>query len=390
MSNSIQLFAVTLEPLDRFFFGGEVVFGGADSEERRKSYLVRSRYLPQQTSLLGMLREQLLRRNGLLLAKDADQAARQAAADLVGDTGFTIGQDAPFGAIDSLSALALQSHDGTLWQPLPLDTGAGKEGKPLSWTRNGEQWLLQNYDPKQGLSLRFGAPGQSARTLADCFRSVNNVGITVTNRQSWRPDAQDEEAYFYQTTFRSDRSAYATAVRPEVTKDTFRFYFRVALNTASLGNYQSLADTTVTLGGERSGFRMRVAPVDAELNDHFRRSVYSPHDALPAGFERFVLLSDTYLPQRELGRLAVFAVAEPISFRFFSTSLQETNHFFNVDRSQRDEQTSAAGRRQSRRYTLLQRGGVLLVPSAKVDALKTLIEEPAAFRRIGYNQYLHV
>ena len=57
---------IKLTPLGEFFFGGDVTFGKAN----KRSYYVQSRRFPQQTTLLGMLRYELLKKNNLLSPTD--------------------------------------------------------------------------------------------------------------------------------------------------------------------------------------------------------------------------------------------------------------------------------------------------------------------------------
>ncbi len=56
-------YLIKLTPVDQFFFGGNITFG---ENKATQNYLVRSEKYPQQTTLLGMLRYQLLKTNSLL------------------------------------------------------------------------------------------------------------------------------------------------------------------------------------------------------------------------------------------------------------------------------------------------------------------------------------
>ena len=51
---------VQLEPTGKFFFGGDMRFGINGKEEEFSSYIIESSKMPQQTSILGMLRFLLL------------------------------------------------------------------------------------------------------------------------------------------------------------------------------------------------------------------------------------------------------------------------------------------------------------------------------------------
>ena len=61
-----KYYLITLTPVDKFFFGGEMKFSTGIQENGKKSapeisYIIKSGYFPQQTSLLGMMRFFLLR-----------------------------------------------------------------------------------------------------------------------------------------------------------------------------------------------------------------------------------------------------------------------------------------------------------------------------------------
>ncbi|MCS4454093.1 hypothetical protein JTT00_01775 [Clostridium botulinum] len=53
-------YLVKLKPVDSFFFGGEKVFDFYDGKKPLKNNIVKSREFPQQTSILGMIRKEIL------------------------------------------------------------------------------------------------------------------------------------------------------------------------------------------------------------------------------------------------------------------------------------------------------------------------------------------
>lgn len=68
-------YKITLTPVDKFFFGGDMTFQVGTNEkdsfnEQFSSYIIRSAMFPQQTSLLGMLRFLILRNSGEEIFKD--------------------------------------------------------------------------------------------------------------------------------------------------------------------------------------------------------------------------------------------------------------------------------------------------------------------------------
>ena len=100
-------YLITLTPIDKFYFGGETIFKVSSekkpenmtAEDRELktfddtfgSYIVKSNFLPQQTSLLGMLRFLILSNNGDLFSNNRiKQGKHEEAANLIGERSFNL------------------------------------------------------------------------------------------------------------------------------------------------------------------------------------------------------------------------------------------------------------------------------------------------------------
>jgi len=390
-----EILKITLTPLGRFFFGGEIVFGGDNAQdERRRSYLVHSNIFPQQTSILGMLREQLLRQNDLLYPWDSS-SKKERAKKLIGNTGFGLtfepkGNTAlkdteSFGFIRELSPLLLEDSEGNLMQPMPLDEGMGKEGKHLSWSKEEGTLNLENFDPKAGLSLHFTTDKKAQLSVSDCFVQQHQVGITVTNRKGWRADREDNKEAFFRQAFYKNKDSNLLAEK----QNKYSFIFWVRIKSGLAEEFNDLSDAIVTLGGERSTFTMKVEKTEnkEKLSDFLFPVTYQHNTEAPKGYDRLLLLNDTYLPMHVLERYKVFPVAEPVTFRFFSTTLDHTTDFYLLAKDAKASNWKQHGRKQSKLFTLLKRGGVLLVPKDKLSTVQKEIENQTAFHQIGYNYF---
>jgi hypothetical protein len=412
---TLHTFTITLTPTERFFFGGEIVFGGDGADQRRRSYLVKSRCLPQQTSLLGLVREQTLAANNQLRRMAGFDLAK--ARTLVGNTGFHLpgkadgtGLPLPFGAIQTLSPLSLRrtkiKEDGKLeqscWHPVALDvdtveitSGGKKEEVSLSWQHlHGQYWNLEHFNAKTGLSLRFGAIGTDPIKLDDCFAEHTITGNRISNRNYRDEDGGEakEEGLFCQTFRRNVTSPYAAALDGACQKEMelpkaseFGFQFQVTIDTDLLGAAAGAlkrwkAKKTVSLGGEQSTFTWEVTH---QAPDPFTPASNLSED-LAQDFRRIVLQSDTYLPQTIVDQHEAFLLGNPKSFRFFQSKLDQTKQFNDLE-SDPGKKGATEGRWQSAGYTLIERGGVLLVPEPSANALQAAIESYAHFRQIGYN-----
>jgi CRISPR-associated protein Cmr3 len=378
---SSKILEITLTPRGPFFFGQEIVFGGKEStDERRRSYLVHSRILPQQTTLLGMLRETLLRQHQLLLHTNSTPAEKQAAVDLVGAQGFEVNASpGPFGMIQSISPLVLEDGEGNRWQPCPVDDLAEDAGR---WELEGkDQWFLRGFNPKAGLNTSF-TNGKEQQSPENLFSSQSRVGVRITNR-TYRQTANssDEEGFYRQTFQRSRESAYASSIKANGHGPATSFVFR-----ATVDHEVSLDDCVVVMGGERSTFNLKVKTLTEET-PLFRPVAYRHNVALEKGFQRLVLLSDTYVDPPQIQANEGFIVGESIPFRYFSSNLNKTQNFYYLGFGKGGNRYDPAGRKQSRKFQLLKRGSIILAPRAQMASISALIDQPKAFTNIGYNAY---
>ncbi|HMQ87026.1 MAG TPA: type III-B CRISPR module-associated Cmr3 family protein [Flavilitoribacter sp.] len=400
-----KIYQITLRPLSRFFFGGEIVFGGDGAQdERNRSYLVHSRVLPQQTSLLGMLREELLRQNDRLLDKNSDPGKIQDAKDLVGRSGFGLHffpddpneqtTDTGFGMIQALSPLCLVDDKETQFQPAPADDVEGKDGKTADYDQESTRIFLRNFDAKSGLASDFSTATGVSKALDKFFSQEAQVGITVTNRHLWRVGEPDNEAFYRQTFFKNANSkvfpyeVYQENKFPERNNYAFRFWVEM---TDPPPDFQSLKDSVVQMGGERSTFKMEVKVETTgtvnSFDDKFHDIIYNHPKSLPSGYHRCLLISDTYLPRETLTGLKAVVIGETIPFRFFSTIIGKTENYFDLKRGDMTK------RRQSGQFSLLRRGTVIYVPDSHasyddpLDQLTSEIKNQSAFRNIGYNYF---
>lgn len=398
---------ISLTPLDKFFFGGEVVFGGEDAQgERQRSYLVHSNILPQQTSLLGLLREQLLAQNGLLHPWKPPKTEADAIA-LVNDKGFEVLFEPGsvqadihpehFGVIEELSPLFLEDEYGMRWQPAPLDDQLmPKNGKTekvpmeFGWDESPGRPKLENLNQKEPLYLHFSNGSNDRKRLENFFVEIKQVGITVTNRNKNVVNQTDdnEEAFYWQTFLRNYHSNYAASLpyKNELWQGETPFSFVFfAKMTAAFSEYK-LENAQVALGGERSAFDMKVEEVKGltSFEDLFHTTKYlhtKIDSAIENDFQRIVLMSDGFADCQKLNQLCALAVMETVSFRFFTTTLGKTEKFYDFKAG------NHRGRRQSNLFTLLRRGSVLYVHKNNLTKVEDLLKNQTAFRQIGYNYF---
>lgn len=116
-------YLITLRPLDNYFFGGEVTLG----EGSGQNFFVTSNNLPQSSSLVGLMRYEVLRQHNLLSYNPSDPDTLNKVKRLIGERGFDLENPASaYGIIQSISPLFLCDKEH-YYTPMPLDNNVKKE-----------------------------------------------------------------------------------------------------------------------------------------------------------------------------------------------------------------------------------------------------------------------
>lgn len=389
----IKLFELT--PLGEFFFGGEATFG----PDENRHYYVRSNLWPQQTSLLGLLRYELLKSDPAAFDLAADRIINKAAAaELVGIQGFDGATDRPFGIIEALSPvflldenriphflqarLALQGARRT-WVEKKSEAALSFSSENLLQERTGKQAGYQlmcerlkkgnvttePYDGKTAFDPELvGANGQRVPVYFDKSTAPGGVFIRVEktgNRKNYS-GATDDSGFYKQDMFKL--------------RGGWRFAFLAAFNAALPAGFSPERKTH--FGAERRSFFLKASdPVGLLAGPVLSGNVFQAFETLYGGaadltdgLGQVVLLSDTRVSPEVYGHTG-FALTETTPFRHFRPSLGHPNALWLPGLDPK-----------SSRYTLLCRGSSLYAHNT--TPLEThLANNAPAFRRIGYNYF---
>jgi len=310
-------YMITLTPLEPFYFGGDVTFGKRGDKENG-TYLVTSRYFPQQTALLGVLRKEMLIQEGLLTRKVrgewVDEQLKGQAKELVGDGKFEFDREQSFGKLGSISPLFLLQNGTKFIKKVAIDSCEYHDG------------LLKDYNPKEDIYDNFIATDLSQnKKRSDIFKSIEQVGNSK----------QDSESSLFK------KSSYMLL-------DGFKFALYIESEYA-------LKDSIITLGGERSSFKMQVKECEKCELEH----------SDPKGY--LTLLSDAYIDIPIKGECD-FAITSEISFNYLQNSFEG-----NKKRFQKSPKT---------RF-LYERGSLFINPS---DILIASLNN-SNLQKIGYNHF---
>ncbi|MBN2535482.1 MAG: hypothetical protein JXB88_21565 [Spirochaetales bacterium] len=352
-SNFYTTYMVKLKPADKFFFGGEQTFG-ADNE----TYFVHSLPFPQQTTILGMIRRELLIQNGLSeqgWGRDKINDMNKAEA-AIGKESFRIDYNGEqdFGWMKRISPLFLASGS-RYYIKTPFDFGfhyekVVQESAGCLLENNGQKKYIpymNNYTAKNGLNEGFIHPDSDEKlSFDDVFKKVTQVGITKNNRTE-----KEEKAFFKQTfyTFQKEKE--------------ISFAFLLELKANNENKPVQLENSFVMLGAEGNIFKMEVEQaVNPSFSNMFRFQAESGQHG-----SRIVLLSDAYVKE-ELFTVCDFAITRLKSFR-------------NIYNKTPEHSQSRPGKN---RYCLVERGSVFYMKDYK-EAADMLNNKN--LQKIGYNIY---
>ena len=268
MSNKIYL--CTLKPISKFFFGGERTFG--DEEETKTNYLVHSNAFPQQTTILGMLRFELLKQNKPTLLLPISSANEADVITTIGKESFKIAEiGQTFGYIEKISPLFICKRDEILrFAPRDNVRYTNKKGElvvneQLEFTNNStskaflfgmdktlELPVIEKFNHKHQYQPHFIATDGNSipfkydkETKEGIFISDSQIGIKKGENK------KDSKGFYKQFYYRMNKEF------------TFGFYLETS---QSITEQQSI----VFMGADKSAFVLTISDANtATFEDSF-------------------------------------------------------------------------------------------------------------------------
>jgi CRISPR-associated protein Cmr3 len=381
-----KTYFIQLIPLGQFFFGGQK---RSEAEATEKDYYFRSLYFPQQTQVLGMLRQEMLMQNNLFpLNKDN----REPAAALIGPESFAPGNGSQdFGALREISPLFLCCNN-CYYHPIPFDHGftlVKKHGETYLHIKKGDikdkgastsaathRYIpqLEDFDSKKynPLQLLANTPGATPINYNEIFKEFEQVGIKKGQRGQVK-----EDAYYKQVFYRLEKGA------------SFAFFLGLDTTWDWRGETRNLefADNIITMGGERSTFKMKVKPLTDNSGNLTVQSLY--RETLPAfhphpTLHKVVLTGSAFVEPKVLS-LCSFAITGSVFFRNIRTHVRQTQKFSNLKQELKNGPTESHNPYLGSRYNLLQRGSILYLENR--ETLRQVEEQLTnpQYQKIGYN-----
>lgn len=365
-------YKISLTPLGRYFFGGDMTFKVANRSqynEQYGSYIIRSNQFPQQTSLLGMMRFLLLSNHTGAFNKDTHKiTSTQEAGKLIGPRGFVITDEYEknnYGLIKNISFCFLEIADGKgvgqVLLPAPKDYGYEVDFDTSTLAVFNEHHspmpVITGYNPKEykePVFLKENQPISSSQLF------LEDVRIGIEKKYDGKTDENDN-AYYKQIYYRLGDDKWAGKIH-------FTFYVEVEDRIdLTQKPYQR---SVVSLGGDNSSFVFEAFPCAEEVSVAYAAGYNEP---FTWGTDyKVVLLSDAYLLRSEVEG-CIYAISGVKPFRFLQTMVATKDYTILSSDSLR-----------SKKYYLYEKGSVFYCTKEQLDKFLIALDKPC-FRQIGYN-----
>ena len=309
-------YLVTLSPLEPFLFGGDNTFGKL-GDEINGTYLVKSRQFPQQSAILGMLKKEIMTQNNLLTrqlkGEWVEPKNKQKAENLVGVEKFDIFSKSiqNFGKIKNISPMFFIKNDEIFIKKVDIDSFDFEDG------------VLKGYKTKIDIYDNFINIATNEKLTSDkIFKPIEKTA----NKKGG-----EENSLFKKTSY--------------LLKDNFKFAFYLDCDC-------DLKNSIITLGADRSSFKMEVKEDNSTLNYEDKKAYLT-------------LISDAYITL-SLKDNCDFAITSEISYQ----NLQNQKHAFKHNEFKKSD-----------KVYLYEKGSVIINPSqALIDDLNN-----KNLQQIGYN-----
>ncbi|MDO4695791.1 MAG: type III-B CRISPR module-associated protein Cmr3 [Porphyromonas sp.] len=320
MRNNMPTYLVRLTPIDKFFFGQKKTFGNDNA-----NYFVHSSYFPQQTTLLGLLRYQLLQIAGNNVFKDNKIAKPRLAEQEIGSQSFTpfATERLRFGKIESISPVFI------------IDRATGERFIPMGKRYKEKEEEKTSYE-LLSLSCEEGCPPilekyDAKVKLKSCWVSLEK-GTIIPEEKFFTPDERTgirkdyegstQDDSFFRQTFYKFNKFIDEGEDKNPHSDPHDFYFATLLETNSEIKFPALDKRIVYLGGERQPFVMEVS------EESFDLSKAAPPSTSDKQHYTVVLLSDALIKPEQVSK-ATFGITTLKDFACLLTNI-DTKKYYNM------------------------------------------------------------
>lgn len=378
----MSTYLIKLTPLDKFFFGQKKTFGDDNA-----NYFVYSSHFPQQTTLLGLLRYQLLQIAGEEVFKDNKIQDEHKAGELIGKQSFSpfVEEELQFGIIESLSSVFIIDKMNEDEHFLPVGRRFQKENEKAPYNllhlscQAGCPPIFGEYKPKKGLaSCWLSSKSHTLLNEEDFFTKDERIGIRKDYEGATNDDAFFCQRYYRFKNFKKvveDEEGNECKQPPVRVHD---FCFATVLETEKAIEHEKLNGRIVYLGGERQPFLMEVS------EETFKLTIESSTLTSDEKHYTVVLLSDAMIESKLLSEVR-FASTEVKDFACLLTHVG-TKKFYNKENKRQEHYLKESATALSLQKELYARGSVFYFDTEEqANQFCEDLEKVPNFHTIGYN-----
>jgi CRISPR-associated protein Cmr3 len=377
-------YLIKLTPLGPFFFGGKK----RSEAETETDYYLKSRFFPQQTAVLGMLRQELLMQNKVFPLNEKN---REKTAQLIGQNSFNPEEkenEQDFGVIREISPLFLVKEEKkdhknktSYYHTAPRDHG-------LVLIEKDKNYYFKDYNPKNRPRqlIAHDAPGKGI-DMDKFFRPYQQVGIKKD-----KTGIPGDDAYYKQIFYRLVSEDHRENEAPTGSKVSLAFFLRLDTRWGDNSSETRLESNIIFMGGERSAFKMDLVSPPGYSEAASVQTLFAGTlpDFLPhCCFAKIILTADAFIEPAKLNNF-LLKVNSSEFFRNIRTHVQGTLKYSNLARSENNRGEHGDSPYLGRQYNLVTRGSVLYCRPHETEKLCSGIfraREYANYRKIGYNYY---
>lgn len=364
---------VKLTPTGKFFFGGDMRFGINGKKEEFSSYIIESSMMPQQTSLLGMMRFLLLSNDENLFDVENNVIISGKMAevnDLIGERSFSVNPDGVkncFGAIQSLGPCCLYGNGECYYRASADDAFSSIEWKGVKAMINGKDMEIPElkirkegeeklYTGKAHLPASFKSLTTGKIEQEEEMKDGKHIGLFIKDSRIGIDKDYDgksqTKAFYKQISYRL--------------KEGFCFAFEVEV--ADDVKLEELKKPLVKLGADASSFVFEAVEMQ-------------PSEKKEENGSSVVLISDAYISKEDMEKVNIrFSINQMRPFRFLKTVNQDDASYYRIN----GKKTATC----TERYELYQAGSVFYFENdADRNAFVEVLKKREDFNQIGYNKF---
>lgn len=359
--------------------------------------IVQSKKFPQQTSILGMLRKEVLVKLGIYKANwSYNKDEKDKINKLIGKESFKNIKEyekQEFGVIKNISPIFISLKEGLNSQKelylmsMPMDH---KKSERVKKNNKEEVKVNKSYTPfemqlecdsyyfgqkqcnnikipsdyygKDGVSYDFVTINKDKKLILsdNIFKSEKNIGIKLNKHHKTEDDSL----------FRVNRYKFNDINNEDDKKyRDIKFIFSVEIsNDINMDKHRNI----VTLGGEGTSFSIYFRKDDKLNIISDAKRFFKPSE----GSNKIILLSDTFISKEVYEKYCSYSIATITDFRCLVTDYKKTNkHYDKFTRS-------------TEKYSLLNKGSVLYTKDSRDYEALTKAIKKEKMQNIGYNHFI--